>query len=209
MKKMVFLALLCLNLNLFAQESTTNSYVKLDTNMGDIYLQLNAEKAPITVENFLQYVKDGFYDGTVFHRVISNFMVQGGGFSPEMEQQQTRAPIKNEADNGLQNSRGSIAMARTNNPDSASSQFFINVVDNSALNHTGKTHSRAWGYTVFGEVVAGMDIVDQIKDVPVGTFGPYSNVPLQAVIINKATMTDKLPEVKTEAEPEEATAEES
>ncbi|MFB1010484.1 MAG: peptidylprolyl isomerase, partial [Thiopseudomonas sp.] len=138
--------------------------IKLHTNHGVITLQLFADKAPETVANFIQYVKDGHYDNTIFHRVISNFMIQGGGFEPGMEQKGTRAPIKNEANNGLSNKTGTIAMARTMEPHSASAQFFINVKDNSFLDHSAPT-IQGWGYTVFGEVVEGMDVVEAIKGV--------------------------------------------
>ena len=159
--------------------------VKLSTNHGDIILSLNAEKAPKTVENFLQYVKEGHYDGTVFHRVISNFMIQGGGFAPGMQEKDTRASIQNEADNGLKNSKYSIAMARTSDPHSASAQFFINVADNGFLNHSGK-NMQGWGYAVFGEVIEGQGVVDKIKAVPTGTKAGHQDVPKADVIIQKA-----------------------
>jgi peptidyl-prolyl cis-trans isomerase A (cyclophilin A) len=152
--------------------------------MGDIVLELNAEKAPKTVENFLQYVKDGHYDGLVFHRVIPGFMIQGGGFSADMQQKATRAPIVLEATNGLKNERGTIAMARTNVPDSATSQFFINVVDNAMLNATGPGN----GYAVFGKVTAGMDVVDKIRAVPTGSRGMHRDVPTTPVTILKASL---------------------
>jgi cyclophilin family peptidyl-prolyl cis-trans isomerase len=160
--------------------------VLLETSKGKIVLELNAEKAPKTVKNFLDYVKAGQYNGTIFHRVIPGFMIQGGGFAPDMSQKPTRPPIKNEADNGLKNERGTIAMARTADPDSASSQFFINVADNSSLNHRNKTDG--WGYAVFGKVVEGMDVADAIVKVPTTTKGPYQNVPVQAVVIQKASV---------------------
>ena len=141
--------------------------VELHTNHGVIKLELNAEKAPKTVANFLNYVKNGHYDGTVFHRVIDGFMIQGGGFDAGMKQKPTEAPIENEANNGLKNERGSIAMARTNDPHSASAQFFINVADNDFLNHSSPT-PQGWGYTVFGRVVEGMDVVEKIKKVKTG-----------------------------------------
>jgi cyclophilin family peptidyl-prolyl cis-trans isomerase len=161
--------------------------VLLETSKGKIVLELNAEKAPKTVKNFLDYVKAGQYNGTIFHRVIPGFMIQGGGFAPDMSQKPTRPPIKNEADNGLKNERGTIAMARTADPDSASSQFFINVADNSSLNHRSKTPD-GWGYAVFGKVVEGMDVADAIVKVPTTTKGPYQNVPVQAVMIQKASV---------------------
>ncbi len=142
--------------------SDTPSKVKLTTSLGDIIIQLNSEKAPISSANFLTYVNEGFYSNTIFHRIIPGFMVQGGGFDTDFNQKAVHDPIKNEADNGLQNKRGSIAMARTNVPDSATAQFFINHKDNASLNHTGKTSS-GWGYAVFGEVIEGMDIVDAMR----------------------------------------------
>jgi peptidyl-prolyl cis-trans isomerase B (cyclophilin B) len=161
--------------------------VVLTTNFGDISIELNAEKAPITVANFLQYVEDGFYDGMIFHRVISNFMVQGGGFDANMKQKATKAPIKNEADNGLSNDEYTIAMARTSVPDSATGQFFINVKNNDFLNHTSPTAS-GWGYCVFGKVVAGMDVVDKIKAVKTTSKAGHADVPVDPVIIEKATV---------------------
>lgn len=161
--------------------------VLLETNHGNITLELDAEKAPITSENFVQYVNDGFFDGTLFHRVIPNFMIQGGGFLPDMVQKATRDSIKNEADNGLPNKRGSIAMARTPDPDSASSQFFINLKDNDFLNYTAPT-SQGWGYAVFGEVVEGMDVVDSIAQVNTGSKMGHGDVPVEDVVINKASI---------------------
>ena len=161
--------------------------VKLSTNFGDITLELNAEKAPITVANFLQYVESGFYDGIIFHRVIDGFMVQGGGFDADMKQKKTKDEIKNEADNGLSNDNYTIAMARTSIPDSASSQFFINATDNDFLNHTAKTAS-GWGYCVFGKVVQGMDVVDKIKKVKTTSKAGHRDVPVEAVIIEKASL---------------------
>lgn len=160
--------------------------VSLHTNFGVIKIELNAEKAPVTVENFLSYVNDGFYDNTIFHRVINGFMIQGGGMSPGMEEKDTNAPIKNEANNGLSNKKGSIAMARTNDPHSASSQFFINVADNDFLNFKSES-MQGWGYCVFGEVVEGMDVVEKIKGVQTGNAGFHQDVPLEEVIIEKAT----------------------
>ncbi len=164
--------------------------VKLQTSLGDIVLELNPEKAPATVANFLQYVKDGHYDGTIFHRVINGFMIQGGGFDAQMNQKTTRAPIKNEADNGLTNDAYTIAMARTAVPDSATSQFFINVADNKNLNHTGKNPA-GWGYAVFGKVVQGKDVVDKIKAVTTATKGFHGDVPVEPVTIIKATVVDQ------------------
>ena len=161
--------------------------VKLSTNFGDITLELNAEKAPLTVANFLQYVESGFYDGVIFHRVIDGFMIQGGGFDADMQQKKTKDEIKNEADNGLSNDNYTIAMARTSIPDSASSQFFINATDNDFLNHTAKTPS-GWGYCVFGKVVEGMDVVDKLKKVKTTSKAGHRDVPVEAVIIEKATV---------------------
>lgn len=161
--------------------------VKLTTNFGDITLELNADKAPITVANFLQYVESGFYDNVVFHRVIDGFMVQGGGFDANMKQKKTKAEIKNEADNGLTNDKYTVAMARTSVPDSASSQFFINVGDNDFLNHSAPTSS-GWGYCVFGKVIQGMDVVDKIKAVKTTTKSGHQDVPVENVIIEKAVV---------------------
>lgn len=161
----------------------------MQTNYGTITLKLDAEKAPVTVENFERYAREGFYDGTIFHRVIDGFMIQGGGMEPGMKEKQTHAPIKNEADNGLKNARGTIAMARTMEPHSASSQFFINVKDNHFLNHTNPT-PQGWGYCVFGEVVDGMDVVDKIKGVQTGNSGFHQDVPVEDVVIEKVTVED-------------------
>jgi peptidyl-prolyl cis-trans isomerase B (cyclophilin B) len=160
--------------------------VKLETNFGNITLELNAEKAPITVANFLSYVDSEFYDGTVFHRVIDGFMIQGGGFDQSMKQKSTNAEIKNEANNGLVNDHYTIAMARTAVPHSASSQFFINGNNNDFLNHTSETSS-GWGYCVFGKVIEGMDVVDQILKVKTGNKAGHQDVPVEPVIIQKAT----------------------
>jgi peptidyl-prolyl cis-trans isomerase B (cyclophilin B) len=161
--------------------------VKLSTNFGDITIELDAEKAPITVANFLQYVESGFYENVIFHRVINGFMVQGGGFDTNMKQKPTEASIKNEANNGLGNDKYTLAMARTSVPDSASSQFFINVSDNDFLNHTAPTPS-GWGYCVFGKVVEGMDVVDTIKAVPTTSRAGHQDVPVEPVVILKATV---------------------
>ncbi len=159
--------------------------VKLHTNKGDITIELNAEKAPETVKNFLEYVNSGFYNGTIFHRVINKFMIQGGGFDVDMKQKQTRAPIKNEAANGLANDIYTIAMARTSDPQSATAQFFINVKDNGFLNYTAPT-PQGYGYCVFGKVVAGKEVVDAIAKVPTGNRGVFQDVPVEDVIIIKA-----------------------
>ncbi|HKR39110.1 peptidylprolyl isomerase [Paraburkholderia sp. CNPSo 3272] len=163
--------------------------VELHTNHGVIKLELNAEKAPKTVANFLNYVKSGHYDGTVFHRVIDGFMIQGGGFDAGMKQKPTEAPIENEANNGLKNERGSIAMARTNDPHSASAQFFINVADNDFLNHSSPT-PQGWGYAVFGKVVEGLEVVDKIKKVKTGSKGFHQDVPVDDVVIEKAVVAE-------------------
>ncbi len=170
---------------LAAHAQAPNPRVKLNTSMGDIVLELDAAKAPKTVENFLQYVNDKHYDGTVFHRVIDGFMIQGGGFTPDMVQKATRTPIPLEARNGLKNDRGTIAMARTSNPNSATAQFFINVVDNAGLNAPSPD---GHGYAVFGKVIAGMDVVDKIRTVPTTNRGMFQNVPAAPVTINKATL---------------------
>jgi peptidyl-prolyl cis-trans isomerase B (cyclophilin B) len=159
--------------------------VKLHTNFGEITLELDADKAPITVANFLQYVESGFYDNIIFHRVIDGFMIQGGGFDASMTQKTTKANIKNEADNGLQNKIYTIAMARTPDPDSASSQFFINVGDNDFLDFTAPT-SQGWGYCVFGKVTDGTDVIDKIKKVKTGNKSGHQDVPLENVIIERA-----------------------
>lgn len=168
---------------------STNPKVKLQTNHGEMLVELNAEKAPKTVENFITYVKDGFFDGTIFHRVINNFMIQGGGFEPGMKQKDTRDPVENEANNGLRNNRYTLAMARTSDPHSATAQFFINVADNDFLNHTAPT-SNGWGYAVFGEVIEGTDVVDKIKLVKTGSKGFHQDVPVEDVIIEKATIVE-------------------
>ncbi|UTA49257.1 peptidyl-prolyl cis-trans isomerase [Simiduia sp. 21SJ11W-1] len=161
--------------------------ITLQTNFGNIVIKLDFDKAPKTAANFQQYVEEGHYDGVIFHRVIDGFMVQGGGFTPDMEQKPTRDPIENEADNGLSNDVGTLAMARTMDPHSASAQFFINVKDNGFLNHTGK-NTQGWGYCVFGKVVEGMDVVNQIKVVKTGNKGGHQDVPVEPVIIEKATV---------------------
>lgn len=161
--------------------------VELNTSMGAIVIELNEEKAPKTVENFLNYVKSGQYDGTIFHRIIDGFMIQGGGMDAEMNEKPTNAPVENEADNGLKNDKGTIAMARTQDPHSATSQFFVNVKDNDFLNHSGK-NMQGWGYTVFGKVTSGMDVIEKMKGVPTGRFGMHADVPKEPVIINSAAI---------------------
>ena len=163
--------------------------VTLKTNHGDITIELFADKAPATVENFLNYVKEGFYDNTIFHRVINGFMIQGGGFTPDMDQKATNAPIANEANNGVANEKGTIAMARTNDPHSATGQFFINVNDNDFLNHTSESVN-GWGYCAFGKVTDGMDVVEKIKGVKTGSNGFHQDVPVEPVIIESAVITE-------------------
>jgi len=161
--------------------------VKLTTSMGPIVLELDEDKAPVTVENFVKYVQAGHYNGTIFHRVIDGFMVQGGGFGKDMQQKPTQSPIKNEASNGLKNENYTVAMARTGVRDSATSQFFINVKDNEFLNYSGESPN-GWGYAVFGKVVEGKDTVDKIRRVATGTTGPHQNVPTTPVVIEKAEL---------------------
>jgi cyclophilin family peptidyl-prolyl cis-trans isomerase len=167
-----------------------NPRVRLSTSLGVIEVELYQDKAPLTVKNFLKYVNDGFYNGTVFHRVIPGFMIQGGGFEPGMKQKKTELEIKNEADNGLKNVAGTIAMARTMEPHSASAQFFINTVDNPNLDHSEKT-IRGWGYAVFGKVTKGMEVVKKIESVSTGRMGPFQNVPKKDVVIKKAERLGK------------------
>ena len=173
-----------------ARAERSNPLVKLETSLGEITLELYPDKAPATVANFLAYVKDGFFNGTIFHRVIPTFLIQGGGFDAQMNQKPTKAPIKNEADNGLKNEPYTVAMARTNVPDSATAQFFINAGDNQFLNHTAKT-PQGWGYAVFGKVVKGQAVVDKIKAVATTNKGMHQNVPVEPVTIIKATVVEK------------------
>ena len=168
------------------KQKMSNPIVKLSTNQGDITLELNSTAAPVTVANFVSYVEDGFFNGLIFHRVIPNFMLQGGGFSSDFKQADTKAAIENEADNGLKNDRGTIAMARTGDPHSATGQFFINHADNGFLDHSSKTQ-QGWGYAVFGKVTEGMDVVDKIAAIPTGSGGMFpTDVPKEEVIIEKA-----------------------
>lgn len=169
--------------------SDTQTKVKLTTNLGEIVIQLNTEKAPLSSANFLTYVNEGFYNGTIFHRVIPDFMAQGGGFDTSFNQKTVHAPIKNEANNGLVNSRGTLAMARTNDPNSATAQFFINYKDNSFLNHSSQTSS-GWGYAVFGEVIEGMDIVDAMAKEATGNRNGHQDVPKSDIVIEKAEVID-------------------
>ena len=167
--------------------SEKNPVALMQTSEGDITIELDVENAPFTVKNFLDYVQDGFYEGTIFHRVISNFMIQCGGMTANMKEKKNKTPIKNEADNGLKNVRGSLAMARTQEVDSATSQFFINVTDNDFLNHTSKTPA-GYGYAVFGKVTEGLDVVDNIRQVKTGNNGYHQDVPVEPVTIEKITI---------------------
>lgn len=166
-------------------EKGKNTMVKFDTNLGSFTLQLDAEKAPLTVKNFLDYVNSGFYSNTIFHRVMDGFMIQGGGFEPGMKQKPTNAPVANEANNGLKNDNYTVAMARTNDPNSATAQFFVNVTNNAFLNHTAPT-AQGWGYCVFGKVVAGTEVIDAMRKVRTGNRAGHQNVPLEDIIITKA-----------------------
>ena len=167
----------------------TMTRVRMSTILGDMILELDAENAPKTVENFVSYASSGFYDGTIFHRVINNFMVQGGGFDADMRQKTTEAPIDNEANNGLKNNRGTIAMARTMDPHSATAQFFINVSDNDFLNHTAE-NMQGWGYAVFGQVIEGQEVLDKIRVVPTGSQAGHQDVPVDPVVIESVTVLD-------------------
>lgn len=167
--------------------ATEKPQVIMETSKGTVTIELNSEKAPITTANFLEYVESGFYDNTIFHRVIRDFMIQGGGLTVDMQKKPNRPPIKNEADNGLKNNTGTIAMARTGEPHSATSQFFINVKDNTPLNHRSKT-ARGWGYCVFGRVIKGMDVVQTIENVPTGSKAGRRDVPIEPVVIQRMTM---------------------
>lgn len=180
-----------------AADDLTKKQVKIETSEGNIVLELDITRAPLSVLNFVKYVRSGYYDGTIFHRVIKDFMIQGGGFTPEMERKKPNAPpILNEAENGLKNVRGTIAMARTNDPHSATAQFFINVTDNSFLDHTSKT-PRGWGYAVFGRVIKGMNVVDKIRNQRTGPNGPFSgDVPLKMILIHKVTIIEAKTNIK-------------
>jgi len=196
MNALTRLALLCLLLVLPLTHTLADEQhprVRISTSMGDIVLELNREKAPKSVANFLNYVQEGFYDGTIFHRVIDGFMVQGGGFTQDFQKKTPHAPIENEANNGLKNLNGTVAMARTNAPHSATAQFFINVADNGFLDHRSPT-PRGWGYAVFGKVVEGMDVVNKIRKTPTGSGGPFrKDVPRTPVVIEKVTMDNGSP----------------
>ncbi len=173
--------------------------VKMSTSKGDIYIELYDEKMPNTVKNFLTYVNDGFYDGTIFHRVISTFMIQGGGFDKNLTRLETKSPIKNEANAEMKNLRGTIAMARLPSPHSATAQFFINVQDNPSLNHTGEQNTRTWGYAVFGHVIQGMDVVDDIRFVPTGAKPPFrKDVPEETIEILSVKVVEKAPTAKAD-----------
>ena len=165
------------------------AHVTIATTVGQMTLELDADNAPKNVENFLAYASSGFYDGTIFHRVINNFMIQGGGFTTDMEQKPTQAPVDNEANNGLKNERGTIAMARTQDPHSATAQFFINVQDNDFLNHTGE-NMQGWGYTVFGKITQGEDVLDKIRCVQTGSQGGHQDVPTEPIIIESISVTE-------------------
>ena len=191
MKKLItactIVLLLAANSSVFA----SNPKVRMETTKGVVVIELYPDKAPKTVENFLRYVNEGKYDGTIFHRVIKRFMNQGGGFTPDFKKVETFAPIKNEADNGLKNKRGTIAMARTGDPHSATNQFFVNTVDNAFLDHTSKT-PRGWGYCVFATVVDGMDVMDRIAKVPTGANGPFQqDVPMEEILIQKMSVVEE------------------
>ncbi len=172
-----------------ADESATNPHVVLDTSEGKITVELLSKEAPLSVANFIEYAKSGFYDGTVFHRVIPNFMIQGGGFTADMTQKETRGNLKNEANNGLRNLRGTLAMARRGEPDSATAQFFINLTENNFLDHQNETNA-GWGYAVFGRVTAGIEVVDKIAATATTTVGPLSDVPVQAIVIKNVKLLD-------------------
>ena len=194
---MKHIAMIFLMVMMTSSAYANNTLVKMTTNKGDIYLKLYDEKSPASVANFLSYANEGFYEGTIFHRVISTFMIQGGGFNENLERKPTKDPIQNEASNGLKNLRGTIAMARLPAPHSATSQFFINVQDNASLNYTGDQNSITWGYAVFGEVVQGMDVVDDIRFTPTAGRMPFrKDVPVENVVIESVEVIEQLPEVK-------------
>ncbi len=193
MPVIAFLLLVFISSSSFAADkiktmAQVSTKVQLHTSLGDVVIQLNGEKAPVSTQNFITYVEEGFYDGTIFHRVIPGFMAQGGGFSADYKQKSVHASIKNEADNGLKNSRGSLAMARTSDPQSATAQFFINLADNAFLDYKS-ADSQGWGYAVFGEVVSGMDIVEKMAAVPTGSGGAFpTDDPQTQIVIEKATV---------------------
>lgn len=195
LKYLIAVSVVCMVCSAHAQ--SMNPKVLIKTSMGDIVVELDAKAAPKTVANFLDYVRSGFYSGTIFHRVIKNFMIQGGGLTADLKNKPTRPPVINEADNGLQNLTGTIAMARTPAPHSATSQFFINVKDNHGLNHRAKK-GRFWGYCVFGKVVEGMDVVKSIETVPTAAKAGHGNVPVDAVVIQGITVVEAKPPTKTQ-----------
>jgi len=191
MKKLITACAIALLIAASSNVFASNPKVRMETTKGVVVIELYPDKAPKTVENFLRYVNEGKYDGTIFHRVIKRFMNQGGGFTPDFKKVETFAPIKNEADNGLKNKRGTIAMARTGDPHSATNQFFVNTVDNAFLDHTSKT-PRGWGYCVFATVVDGMDVMDRIAKVPTGAKGPFQqDVPQEEILIQKVSMIEE------------------
>lgn len=192
MKKLIAIAtaaVLAGSLTTFAADGAANPRVKIETTKGTIVAELFSKAAPKTVANFLQYVHDGFYDGTIFHRVIKNFMIQGGGFTKDMTEKPTRPPVVNEADNGLKNGLGTLAMARTPDPNSATAQFFVNVKDNAFLNFRSKD-PEGWGYCVFGKVVSGLNVVTAIENEPTGNSGMYQDVPVTPVVITKVSLVE-------------------
>ncbi len=195
MKKSILLIILTLTTTqIWAQ----NTLVKIQTSEGDIYLELADDKAPNSVKNFLSYANEGYYSGTIFHRVISTFMIQGGGFTENLERKPTKESIKNEANNGLKNLRGTIAMARLPDPHSATAQFFINVQDNAALNFTGEQNTNTWGYAVFGKVIQGMDVVDEIRFTPTSAKGLFKkDAPVTNVVIQSVEVIEKLPGIES------------
>lgn len=191
MKKLITACALALLLAANSSVFASNPKVRMETTKGVVIIELHPDKAPKTVENFLRYASEGKYNGTIFHRVIKSFMNQGGGFTPDFKKVDTYAPIQNEADNGLKNKRGTIAMARTGDPHSATNQFFLNTVDNAFLDYTSKT-TRGWGYCVFGTVVDGMEVMDRISKVPTGANGPFQqDVPLEEILIQKVTVIEE------------------
>lgn len=191
-------AFIIIAFNYFTLSDTVeNTLIKMETSEGDVYLELYDDKAPLTVANFLAYTNEGFYKGTIFHRVISDYVIQGGGFTESMEEKLTKSPIKNEANNGLKNLKGTIAMARFPNPHSATAQFFINVQDNPKLNHTGEQNNKSWGYAVFGQVVQGMDVINEIRlTTTTGKLPFRKDVPIKNIVIKSVTVVDQLPESK-------------
>jgi peptidyl-prolyl cis-trans isomerase B (cyclophilin B) len=184
---LIFLLTVFYSLSSYSDETGNNNMIKMTTSLGEIELELYPEDAPITVQNFIDYVESGHMDGTIFHRVIPGFVVQGGGFTPDMNQKETKTPIVNEADNGLKNTVGMLSMARTSDPDSATSQFFINLVDNAFLDFTAKSQ-QGWGYAVFAKVTSGMEVVHSMAEVSTGNVGGHGDVPLEPILIEKAVV---------------------